>query len=72
MRNVECGMRTIDAVDGEKRCGFAAIPHSSFIIPHFLMVDDKVIGDGAMLFLGRIGVGSEGRQQSSLFGLLTH
>ena len=37
-----------------------------------LLVDDKSIGDGTVLFLGRIGVGGEGGAQGSLFGFLAH
>ena len=36
------------------------------------MVDDKVISDGALLFLRRVGVRGEGGQQGGLLGLLAH
>ena len=50
----------------------SAIPHSAFIIPHFLMVDDKVICDGAFLFFRRGGVRNEGGTQGGLFGHVAH
>ena len=48
--------------------------HSAFIIHNstFLLVNDKSIGDGSVLFFRRIGVGSEGRALGSLDGFLAH
>ena len=47
------------------------IPHSTFYIL-FLLVDDKGISDGAVLFLRCVGVGGEGGAQGGLLGLFAH